>query len=143
MPLRVRRNPRHALADNERVDVVRAFVGDSFFSNFLGDFGHVVMQDHELVRAQGECCVGASLVIAKLDFEHSGRKRFYHSPDLAPAQRALRYLFKKRNNGEWIDVIHVHSQNVTTAHPGKLFSAQDDPTAPHGCLPSGASHLKV
>lgn len=113
------------------------------FSDFSGNHGHVVVEDDELVGAQGERGVGASLIIAELDLEHSGGKRLDDGPDLAPAEPPLWHVFKQRNDGKGFDDFHGHSEDVATGQAGKVFSAQDDPTAAHGGSPSRTGQLQV
>lgn len=55
-----------------------------------GYFGHVMMEDHQLVSAQGKRGVSASFVVAELYLKHPGLKRLNDSPYLAPAKRTLR-----------------------------------------------------
>jgi len=46
----------------------------------------IMMENHELVRAQGARGVSAAFIVAELDFEHAGREAFDHGSHLAPFQ---------------------------------------------------------
>ncbi len=102
-----------------------------------------VVEDDELVGAQGECGVRATVVIAELDLEDAGSKRLHDGPDLAPAESPLRQFFKQRNDGEGFDGFHIHSKDITAGHAGEVLSAQHDPTAADGPRPLRASQFKV
>jgi hypothetical protein len=55
----------------------------------------IMMENHELVRAQGEGGVCAAFIVAELDFEYTGGKTLDHGSHLAPPQAPLRLVFQK------------------------------------------------
>src|SRR5262249_53807715 len=58
-----------------------------------GNLERFVVQDHELIRAQGEARIATTFVIAELDLEDAGGDRFDKGPHLPPEQAALRQIF--------------------------------------------------
>lgn len=77
------------------------------------DFGHVVMENHELVSPKGKCGARSSVVIAELYLDHAGFQRLNNSSDPASAKRTLGYVFKECNNSKWLDTFHFPTQNAT------------------------------
>jgi len=62
-------------------------------------FNKIMVENHELVRAQGERGVSAACIVAELDFEHTGREAFDHGSHLATAQAPLRLVFQECDDG--------------------------------------------
>jgi hypothetical protein len=57
-----------------------------------------VMKAHELFRLQGNHRVSAPLIIAELDFIHSGRPALHNGPDLAANQTVFRQISQEGDN---------------------------------------------
>jgi hypothetical protein len=66
----------------------------------------LVIETHELFRAERERSVGLAQVIAKLNFPNVRRQCFYNRPDLATAQTRCGYVLKQSHYRKQVDFSH-------------------------------------